>query len=290
MPALGRAAAVSDVLLTPAFVMAGTRGLFCMRHGPADARVTRRLLVVPPFAEEMNKCRRLLTLLARALATRGVETWLPDFYGTGDSEGDFSDAGWSDWQNDLIAVAALASSSEDIPTDYLALRSGALLLGQVHARLPRYNAARVLLWQPVLEGSRYLAQFLRVRVMASKLAGADESQQMLMQQFGEGRIVEVAGYGLSPGLALGLQSASIGARDFSSAAQLHVFEFKNSEGAEASVPSQNLVRDCLAAGGTAALAVVNCEQFWASQEIAAPMAAVEASVAALLGAGRESRP
>lgn len=274
---------MSGATLCPEFIAVGRHRLFRLRHVPQAAPVTRRVLIIPPFGEELNKCRRLLALLARALAGHGAEVCMADLYGTGDSDGDFSEAGWSDWLDDLVALDALASAAHpDVPVTYVAVRTGALLLAQIHARLPQFPAATTLLWQPVLDGSRYLAQFLRLRVMASRLAGEDESQQQLMQQLGAGHTVEVGGYGLAPALAFGLQDARAGAGDFLRAARLTVFEFKQGEGAEASVPVQNLVRDCLAAGTEARAAVINCEQFWATQEIAAPQAAVDASLDALL--------
>lgn len=273
-----------SISVTPGFVSVGARRLFCMRYGPAAAPVTRRVLVIAPFGEEMNKCRRLLAQLCRALAARGAEVWVPDLYGTGDSEGDFSEASWSDWQNDVIAVDAEAAIALGaLPVVYLALRTGALLLAQVHARLPQFSGATVMLWQPVLDGSRYLAQFLRLRVMASRLAGQDESQQQLMQQLADGHSIEVAGYGLNPALAFGLQDARAGGADFVRAAALCVLEFKLAETAQASVPVQNFVRDCIAGGTSACAQVINCEQFWATQEIAAPQAAIDASLDMLSG-------
>jgi len=272
------------VSMIPGYLDAGPRRLFLLRVCPQAAPATRRVLVVPPFGEEMNKCRRLLALLARALAREGCEVWLPDLSGTGDSDGGFETARWSEWQDDLVAVDAEASAAcPQLPVSYLAVRSGALLLAQIHTRLAAFPAATVVLWQPVLEGARYLAQFLRLRVMASRLAGQDESQQQLMQLLSDGHSVEVAGYGLHPALAFGLHEAKVGAAEFGAPARLTVLEFKNGEGAQASVPVQNLVRDCLARGTAARAAVVNCDQFWATQEIAAPEAALAASLAALSG-------
>ena len=70
--------------------VAGTKGpIFVLLRKPL---VPPRgcVLVVPPFAEEMNKCRRMVTELAIRLAEQGIATLQPDFYGTGDSAGDFT--------------------------------------------------------------------------------------------------------------------------------------------------------------------------------------------------------
>ena len=54
--------------------------------------------MVPPFAEEMNKCRPMVTEVALGLAESGIASIVPDLYGTGDSGGDFSEGDWETWQ------------------------------------------------------------------------------------------------------------------------------------------------------------------------------------------------
>src|SRR5262245_40307096 len=97
---------------------------FCMRHPAAGARAA---LYIAPFAEEMNRSRRMATLLATALAARGVGFLAPDLYGTGESDGDFADARWDRWLDDVDATidAARAGGAERITL--VGLRLGALL-------------------------------------------------------------------------------------------------------------------------------------------------------------------
>src|SRR5687768_8838655 len=66
---------------------------FCLLHMPS--RPARALVVyVHPFAEEMNKSRRMAALQARALAASGHAVLQIDLLGCGDSSGDFGDASW----------------------------------------------------------------------------------------------------------------------------------------------------------------------------------------------------
>ena len=119
----------TTVEMRPHFTLVNGRRLFCVTRRRRGARPTTRLLLVPPFAEELNKCRRLMALCAQRLAAAGAEVWWPDLFGTGDSAGAFSDASWSHWVDDLCEIdAALAQSAPDAAPAYLALRSGALLL------------------------------------------------------------------------------------------------------------------------------------------------------------------
>lgn len=104
----------------------GSRGkIFILLRQPP--RPKSAVLVVPPFAEEMNKSRTMLTRLSRALALRGVATVVPDLYGTGDSEGDFAEASWEIWQDDLQCASAWCMSRGIAVSGLLAIRFGAAL-------------------------------------------------------------------------------------------------------------------------------------------------------------------
>ena len=56
----------------------------------------------------MNKSRRMAALQARAFAEMGFGVLQIDLFGCGDSSGDFSDARWDIWKQDLIACQGVA--------------------------------------------------------------------------------------------------------------------------------------------------------------------------------------
>ena len=69
---------------------------------PSQAVPLRGCVIhVPAFAEEMNKCRPMVSRQARGLAESGIAVVVPDLSGTGDSEGEFSSATWLNWKADL---------------------------------------------------------------------------------------------------------------------------------------------------------------------------------------------
>jgi exosortase A-associated hydrolase 2 len=144
------------------FIAGGAGPLFVLRRGMAPGAPC--VLVVPPFAEEMNKSRRMVTLVASALADAGVTTVLPDLTGTGDSCGDFVDAQWPVWRDDLLRVARWCEAAGAPVTALLGIRLGCALAcdAEVLAGLPALT--RSVFWQPALDGSRHLMQFMRLRV------------------------------------------------------------------------------------------------------------------------------
>ena len=84
-----------------------------MRRGAAPRG---RLLYLHPFAEEMNKSRRMAALACRALAAAGFAVLQIDLRGCGDSSADFGDASWADWQADVrVGMAELDRRAPGVP-------------------------------------------------------------------------------------------------------------------------------------------------------------------------------
>ncbi|MCG3188192.1 MAG: hypothetical protein LKCHEGNO_00085 [Burkholderiaceae bacterium] len=185
------------------------RRRFCIHHAPVGA-VQRCIVYTHPFAEEMNKSRRMASQCARALCAAGHAVLQIDLLGCGDSDGDIGDASWDDWVRDVVAAAQWLQQRHGRPLAFWGLRSGALLATQA-AALMRQTADFVF-WQPAIRGDPLLQQFLRLKV-AARLhddgGSPRESTSALRAALEAGRSVEVAGYNLPPGVALGMSSASL---------------------------------------------------------------------------------
>jgi exosortase A-associated hydrolase 2 len=155
----------------------------------------------------MNKARHVTAAAARALAERGFGVLTVDLIGCGDSPGDFADAEWDAWVDDVVVSTNWARTRGNGPIWLWALRAGALLAS---AALPRLDEpASLLLWQPVLSGRVHLTQFLRLGIAAGVLGeGAERSgTKQLLARLAEGQSVEIAGYTLSPSLCHALATA-----------------------------------------------------------------------------------
>src|SRR5665647_2167413 len=79
---------------------------FCLFYpaecGASGDAVRGLVLYIHPFAEEMNKARRMAALQARALAQAGYAVLQIDLLGCGDSSGDFGEATWKNWVRDVV--------------------------------------------------------------------------------------------------------------------------------------------------------------------------------------------
>jgi uncharacterized protein len=171
---------------------------------PAAMPAIGTIIAVHAFAEEMNKCRRMCARMARGLASDGWRVVQRDLLGCGDSAGDFADASWQAWTDDVSEELALADPAR--PVWLWGVRAGALLAGAALARRPDAN---LLLWQPVMSGAQHLQQFLRLhagaRIVGSGKASGDVPPA---QRLRSGLAVELGGYELSPALAGGLEQAT----------------------------------------------------------------------------------
>jgi exosortase A-associated hydrolase 2 len=175
---------------------------FCIYHRPADGGTGRGIVYVHPFCEEMNKSRRMAALQSRRFAAAGYAVLQVDLYGCGDSSGDFGDARWEIWKNDVQAAAGWLKSRSSGPVSLWGLRLGATLAADV-ARDPTMGVEHLIMWQPVSNGELFLTQFLRLRLAAEMLAegAAQTGVRELRETLAHGNSLEIAGYDLHPQLA-----------------------------------------------------------------------------------------
>jgi len=259
----------------------GARGRILVTARIASERSTG-LLVVPAFAEEMNKSRRMVSELASALAARGISTIVPDLYGTGDSEGEFGDASVEQWIED---VAAAADWSRTLGVDVramLGVRMGCLLAAEV-AKRGRVRVERSVLWQPVIDGSRMLDQFLRLRVAAAMMGeGAKETVAGLRTTLREQRL-EIAGYELSAELVAGIDALKLTPESARSLGAVHWIEVLRNAETPVGAASLRAIETLRAGGCSVELHSEIGDPFWMSTEIVTSASLVATSVNALCG-------
>ena len=152
----------------PFFLSANAGERFCLYHQPEpDVPPRGAILYVHPFAEELNKSRRMAALQSRAFAQAGFGVLQMDLYGCGDSSGDFADARWPIWLDDLALAWQWLAERGAEPIYLWGLRLGALLALDF-ATKTRPDA--LILWQPVISGRAHLHQFARMQ-SAARLFG-----------------------------------------------------------------------------------------------------------------------
>ena len=196
----------------PFFLAAPGGQRFCYFSAPPPlVPVRAAVLYVHPFAEEMNRSRRMAALQARAFASAGVAVLQIDLYGCGDSSGDFADARWEIWKDDLALAHAWLSEKTRAPISLWGLRLGALLALDYGRRVAT-PIDRFILWQPVTNGHAWMTQFLRIRIAGQMVNAPQEPSeggggvQAMRSALAQGNSLEVAGYELAPAMAAAIDA------------------------------------------------------------------------------------
>lgn len=254
--------------------------LFALHHpAPVPVLPRRALIYVQPFAEEMNRARRTAALQARAFAETGIDALLLDLFGTGDSEGDFRDARWQIWLEDIVSAARWLRGREIEVIGLWGLRLGALLAVAAASAAPE-QFRRLVLWQPVVDGKTMLTQVLRIRVAAGMHGRAPrETADTLRRALATDGSVEVAGYEISAELAQALDANRIDRMPLPRALGIDVFELGGEQGL--TLPVQRTVQLWRDLDLNTSTKVIPGEQFWAVQEAAAAMSLIEATTAVI---------
>jgi uncharacterized protein len=270
---------------------------FAIHHPPATDGTHGLVVYVHPFAEEMNKSRRMAALQSRALAAAGFAVLQIDLLGCGDSAGDFGDATWAHWvQDTLCAVRWLRQRHQGVeggapPALWLwGLRAGCLVAvdaaGQIAAEGERCD---FLFWQPASVGKVLLQQFLRLKAASELLGGqARAAMEQLRSEVAAGRSVEIAGYRLDAALCNGLEQATLRppAMQPGRALWLEVSAVDSPTLAPAGAATLTAWRQ---AGWTVDTQALRGPAFWQTTEIEDAPALLQATLTAMIAAAPGSR-
>ncbi len=154
----------------------------------------RRVLIVPPLFDEMNRVRRMLVQAMRALDALGVGSILPDLPGCNESQSALEVQDLASWRSAVVAAAEQLGA-----THVAALRGGALIDdGAVH--LPHWRLAPV-------KGHSLLKTMIRTRIAGAKEEGVALTEAGLMAEALAGPVA-FAGNLLSPAMIAQLVEAT----------------------------------------------------------------------------------
>jgi exosortase A-associated hydrolase 2 len=143
-------------------------------------------------------------------------------------------------------------------------------------------APHLLFWQPSLSGRQALQQFLRLRVTGQLFGDASAGKigtQDLREQLLRGEAIEVAGYRLSPGVALGLDAAEL--TPPAAPTEVAWLESGPTASAEASPAVRGRIDAWRAAGHDVTHRSVAGAAFWQTQEITECPELIDATLTAV---------
>jgi exosortase A-associated hydrolase 2 len=242
---------------------------FCLYHAPHPNKECRGVFIyVHPFGDEMNKSRRMVALQARAFAAMGFGVLQMDLFGCGDSNGEFGNARWDIWKQDLEIARSWLENRATAPVSLWGLRLGALL-AMDFVRSSTNIIDKIILWQPVISGELFLTQFLRMRLANEMFADGPEKTtgtQAMRSSLAVGERLVVAGYELTSELTVAIDSLRA-IKLLVPKVPVHWFEIVSKSGRTMPPAGAKVVRAWEKEGSNPQVHLVPCVPFWATQEI-----------------------
>jgi len=138
--------------------------VFAGLYRPAAAW-TGAVVLCHPLGEEKLWAHRVFVSLARILATAGLAVLRFDFRGEGDSDRDFEQSDFETRIADThLAIRAVRELNPRVKVvSLVGLRLGAAIAAAAAAQ--RNDVARLVLWDPVVDGAAYMQTVLRLNLM-----------------------------------------------------------------------------------------------------------------------------
>lgn len=147
--------------MTPMFFGASESPLFGLLHEPEGEAKGHGVLLCPPGGQEHVRTHWAFRQLALALSRAGFPCFRFDWSGVGDSSGDLRTATLARWKDDAIQAAQELRDAAGVrKVSVVGLRLGGAVAALAAAQI---KPTCLVLWDPVLVGSRYLADQRRIQ-------------------------------------------------------------------------------------------------------------------------------
>lgn len=220
---------------------------------------------------------------ARSLAARGCSALIVDLYGTGDSEGDFSDATWDCWTQDVESAVNWAVGNGLSIDAVIASRLGCLLAADSYARAGLLTPKTVF-WQPVASGEHHMNQFLRHGVAASMMKSkGGVTVGGLKQRLRKGETLEIAGYPLSADLWSDVDQLRTSDHLGAFLGEVHILEVGRNSGTELSPAGARIETAAIELGLPTRSLRLRGEPYWTSTEVVVNAALCRSTVQIVVG-------
>lgn len=185
--------------MTPMLFGPASRQLFGLFHAP-ERNSDIAVVICPPFGQEGIRAHRLFRVLSDRLARSGVAVLRFDYHGTGDSPGEDTDGELEGWRRDVCAAhEELRRRAGSRRIMWVGARLGAAM-AVLAARSGRCDPSRLILWDPIVDGARYLADLRagHVDALERSYCVPDPAWRRRLAKDENAFTDEIFGFGVSP--------------------------------------------------------------------------------------------
>jgi hypothetical protein len=187
-----------------------SRQLFGLFHAPErDGNLA--VLICMPVGQEAIRAHRLFRVLSDRLARMGVAVLRFDYHGTGDSPGDDTDGELQGWRRDVCtAHEELRRRVGARRIRWLGARVGAAV-AVLAAQSGHCDPARLILWDPIIDGTRYIEDLraCHVDALERSFCVPDRAWRRQLAKNSDAFTSELLGFGISPVLRQQLRALSL---------------------------------------------------------------------------------
>lgn len=168
--------------------------LFGVIHSP-EKPGSKGVLICHPLFEEKLHVHRVLVDFSRLLCSCGFKVMRFDYYGEGDSQGEFEEATVETRLNDISSALNFFRGKTSVDKiALLGVRFGATLASLSAEKKGLSDA--LILWAPILKGNDYLLQLLRMNLIHQVVVYKKVlyTRENLIKGLKEGKRINVEGY------------------------------------------------------------------------------------------------
>lgn len=175
--------------------------IFAGLHRAAQP-ASRALVMCHPLGEEKLWSHRVFVSFARDAAAAGFAVLRFDFRGEGDSDREFHESDFETRVQDACRAVEFVRETDPTITEVtlLGLRLGASVAAA--AAVQRSDVARLVLWDPVVDGAAYMQTVLRLNLMYQMAVHRRviEDRDALVARLAKSDTVNVEGYEVAEAL------------------------------------------------------------------------------------------
>jgi uncharacterized protein len=193
--------------VVPFYFGVSPRRLYGCHHLPQQSRgKTFAVVLCSPIGQEYLQSHHVIRQLAVLLSKVGFHVLRFDYFGCGDSDGDFEEGSLVQWVKDVHdAVEEIKKRSDITNVCLIGLRIGGTLALQAAVNSP--HLISIVLWEPVLEGKTFLKKMADAEFEFRKLF--QNPIRRLIQRLKIETPNEVLGFPITSGLRQELEMINL---------------------------------------------------------------------------------
>jgi exosortase A-associated hydrolase 2 len=179
------------------YINSGNKHIFSVIHTPDNKTNKKGIIFIHPYAEEKQRVDRIFVNCARQLCSNGYFVMRFDFFGCGDSEGNFEELSYESQISDLRIVKNFFVGATGVENIFLfGVRLGANIAVQ-YAEIDN-TISNIFLWSPIINGADYAETLLRNKIFSSLMDKHNKiTKEQIMTDLSVNGRVDIDGFYLT---------------------------------------------------------------------------------------------